>query len=458
MKNFSQSIKKSINLSNIDVLTKICEYERYECHILWSVIFLTLTGLTCWLMVLNFLNYFQYEVVSKIEVLNERPIEFPVVTLCDNNPLTTLYAQSLIDSITGFSTNLNYSESYSEIYKSNTNKFVIAKQKAKSMLSDEEKKKLGFNLSLIISCNFDGKTCDMKNDFHWLYSYDHGNCWQFNSGLNLKNERVNIKKSNMEGKENGLHILIWPLINLNKYFGLNSDGLVLFVHNKSNAPSLSERILLRSGKESQIGVRRIFSFNQPKPFSQCKETSESYRQMDCIDLCRQKLIINKCGCYFEQYDTIDSSPPCINSSGINCLNNLTTDREILTDDEFNECLNECPLECASIKYRLKLSTLKYPNEQSYLLFLEKNSDLVNFYLNLTGNQLSFSVYKEMTYDISVFYTSMDYTQITQSPKMQLFDLFSQIGGSIGVFMGMSVFHLIEIVEIICSLIGNYVSK
>ena len=66
MKKFSQSIKKSINLSNIDVLTKIFEYEQFECHILWSVIFLTLTGLTCWLMAQNFLNYFEYEVVSKI--------------------------------------------------------------------------------------------------------------------------------------------------------------------------------------------------------------------------------------------------------------------------------------------------------------------------------------------------------------------------------------------------------
>ena len=470
MKKVIKILKKSINLSNIDVLTKILEYERLVWQIFWSLILFILSGLTIWLFILNLLNYFQYEVVSKIENLYERPSEFPVVTLCDSNPLTSLYAQSLMDLMASFdfydlSTQSNLT--YSERYKNGQILFNYAKIRAKSELNDESKTKLGFYFDRINACKFDGRQCDMKNDFHWYYSYEHGNCWQFNSGLNSKNERVPIKKTNLEGQENGLEITVWALMNLNKNIGTFSDGLVLFVHNQSYLPSPTERIFLRPGKESRIEVGRIFSKNQPRPFSECQDLSQnsfnsefyafilshqnaSYRQLECLDLCRQKVIIDDCGCYFPKFDMLYESPPCLTKTQGYCLGKYTYEREILTNETLEKCVNECPLECESVKYRMKLSTLKYPNEQDYLLFLEKNYDLVNWYKKETGKDGSYEEFRKMSYSISVFYSSMHYTKITQSPKMYAFDLFSQLGGCIGVFIGISVFHLIEILEIILS--------
>jgi len=71
--------------------------------------------------------------------------------------------------------------------------------------------------------------------------------------------------------------------------------------------------------------------------------------------------------------------------------------------------------------------------------------------------LTYKEFKQSAYALGVFYSSMQYTKITQTPRMVLFDLFSNIGGALGVFVGMSVFHLIELAEISASLLGNYAS-
>ena len=49
--------------------------------------------------------------------------------------------------------------------------------------------------------------------------------------------------------------------------------------------------------------------------------------------------------------------------------------------------------------------------------------------------------------LTVFYPSMQYIEITQAPKTSLIVLISNLGGSIGIFLGFSIFSLIEIVEI-----------
>jgi hypothetical protein len=453
MEKFNNLLKESINLSNIDVLNKIFEYEQIWRKLLWLLILLILTGLTCWLLLLNCISYFDYDVISKIEILNERPSNFPVVTICDNNPFTTLYAQGLLNFFNII--NLNSNISYNEAYVGINYAFNDAKIHAKANYDENVQKKLGFPFESIHSCYFNSRPCNMSNDFEWIYSYEHGNCWQFNS--------QSEKQTYFEGEENGLKMEIWPLVNSNKYPVVFSTGLVLFVHNRSTSavPPLSERIYIRPGKKSRIGVERIFSSNQPKPYSDCTQDFNDfntdiyrfilnrssfavYRRVDCLDLCRQKIIIQNCGCYFAKYDKLYSSlVPCLNVSQRECLSLYDSN---FTIENWNKCLRECPLECDSVKYRVKVSSLIYPSQQEYL----SNPFMTNK-MNATYKE-----FKQISYAINVFYSSMQYTKITQTPRMLLFDLFSLIGGALGVFMGMSVFHLIELAEICASLLGNFV--
>ena len=79
------------------------------------------------------------------------------------------------------------------------------------------------------------------------------------------------------------------------------------------------------------------------------------------------------------------------------------------------CEKYCPLECDSVSYTLL--------ENSFRL----NDSLTGF---------------------NVYFRSLQYTLITQDPKMTIFDLFSNIGGLLGLFVGLSFASLFEIIELL----------
>ena len=86
-------------LTKFDCYSKIFNSQNLIAKIFWIVFFFIFSGLTLWLVVLNVFNFFKYEVTSKIDVITERPTLFPAITICDNDPLTTPYAQNLFQNI-----------------------------------------------------------------------------------------------------------------------------------------------------------------------------------------------------------------------------------------------------------------------------------------------------------------------------------------------------------------------
>jgi hypothetical protein len=49
--------------------------------------------------------------------------------------------------------------------------------------------------------------------------------------------------------------------------------------------------------------------------------------------------------------------------------------------------------------------------------------------------------------LTFFYESLSYTVIDQIPKMNMLDLISNIGGNLGLFIGVSFLSFAEIIEL-----------
>jgi len=81
----------------------------------------------------------------------------------------------------------------------------------------------------------------------------------------------------------------------------------------------------------------------------------------------------------------------------------------------NDCLQYCPLECDT--------------ETSYSATINS----INLYDNLTT--------------VQIYFRSLQYTSISQKPRMQTFDLISNVGGTFGLFVGVSFVSLFEATEI-----------
>ena len=274
---------------------KIFEYENTAAKLAWLAIFLGFTGITGYLVAKGFLDYFDYEVVSQIALVNEAQVDFPAVTICTTNAFSTKQGEAFMESmwletlgreITNLTTDeiLAY---YSPVYGQ------AKYEAASSLYNDSFRQKLGIQLmDTIQSCEFSALPCDLKRDFRWFYSYSYGNCIQFNSGFDSTGHRVNLKTTTFQGEENGLALNLGPLVNGNKkYLTTQLNGLKIYIHEPAYEPNFFDSATsILMGKETSIGLKRTLSTNLPRPYSECKDSpteSDLYRLDDLFNMTRK---------------------------------------------------------------------------------------------------------------------------------------------------------------------------
>ena len=85
-----------VSISDIPLFSQNIQGEDSIFHeIIWTLIFITFSGLTCYILINNVISYYQFNVVSTIQVVSERESVFPAMTICNSNPFTTKYAENL---------------------------------------------------------------------------------------------------------------------------------------------------------------------------------------------------------------------------------------------------------------------------------------------------------------------------------------------------------------------------
>ena len=431
---------------------KIFQYKNIYAKILWIIFFLGFAACTFCFLIFGLLDFFEFEVISKIRVFNEHSLLYPTVTICDANPLTTKEAENLItdaniqtiDFINRKDKNYSITETIYNMYS-----FTIYGMKRAFDLDDKGKQSLGFSIQSILHlCTFNGKTCD-ASDFHWVFSYAHGNCFQYNSESNATQP---LKETKLGGTSYGLMLLIRNLTNANKHPTFFSSGLKLFIHNGSFISSSAKEIFVEAGKHTSIAMKKIFTYRAPAPHSECKDLTNfkselynhiknlngQYRQNDCFELCLQKIIIENCKCFLSTLPLYYTKlAPCSTPNNTACFVQSYYDNSANLDAK---CIQECPLECDYVTYDLTLSTLDYPS-RAFFNDLKNNS-----YMEYTNT--SFDEFKQTHLALNIFYPNKEFTEIRETPKMKLVDLVSNLGGALGIFLGFSIFSFVEVFEIV----------
>ena len=166
-------------------------------------------------------------------------------------------------------------------------------------------------------------------------------------------------------------------MNQNKKY-TQSIGLKVHIHNQSYAPSSSEALSIEMGKETNIGMKRTFSYKYPYPYSDCIDLSKlnseiesenfryikytqkkPYRKYDCFKFCLQRMIINACECFWTRYSKLKAIRPCSTIIDLKCVYK----QQIDFDQE--QCSKECPLECQSVFYDYAISSMDFPARSMY---------------------------------------------------------------------------------------------
>ena len=425
----SEIIKTNITdiLSNSSAhgLNRIIKAKRILFKIMWLLFFICSASSGVYMVTNSILDYFKYEVVTQIRVVHETPTQFPTVTFYNLK---------------------NHNENAS--------------------LSD-----------VLISCSFNSQSCE-ATDFETKIDKAGNIYYQFNSGHKKYNDRNQIKSVMQPGKTYGFQVELFaglpdPYIVSHGLSSSNLDGFHVTIHNYSIDPQYNggvsnDGIDIPIGLETSIIVKRVFTSKLEEPYNKCikelsivndynseiyefmiNSTNYTYRQKDCFDYCMGKKLIDYCriNTELDKFDNIFVA--YINDEFELCKMEYTT---LQFNHEFNInkiCGQYCPLECDSVEYEITTTVSQYPNVPHAMSLLGETTALNKIIqskyppdYNITYEDLRNSMIA-----FNVFYKSLQYTSITEIPKTQRIDLVANIGGLLGLFIGVSFLSFGELIEI-----------
>jgi len=335
-------------------------------------------------------DYYKFDKITNIERVNPESVTFPAITICtEEGYLREHYRNGSL---------INYNKS-DRIYSNLLKQF------------------LDFNSFFYLK---NGSSLDVKNhldtfkmkDPVWRYmSYD---CLRLNA---VSNRSVELFKATSIQDCYKIYISNHYLEDISdieyyKYTFSTSSFLVYAVDNYLNSFENLNGLLIDDDSVNEIEMEKVsIETKLPEPYNPCKKSSvdEPFHQMNCIEACIFKELKNKYNCTFQE--TLFS---------IQGFRQCELDYIELKKEFSASCLKECPFESC---------------------FSEK------FTLDFTKSPLSYG-YTELKFR----FRDLSSLNITQIPKTDGFTFLNNIGGGLGLFMGIAFPNLIEFFQFVLEII------
>ncbi|CAF1069477.1 unnamed protein product [Brachionus calyciflorus] len=438
-------------------LPNILRSNRMSLKIFWTICVFVSLGICAFLLQRSFVDFLNWDVVTKIQLITETPAIFPTISICNANPIQTNYTVELANTVL---TELNFSDPLnSPIFSFLTNsmkthltKYILFANFQK--LNSTEKEKIGFlTPDNIIGCTYSGIPCNLSTHFESYYDNFHGSCLRFNSG-----KKSPLLNSSKPGLLNGLFLELF-VGEPNDHSLTYSTGLYVMVHNSSSQVFYPKGYTVPTGKQVDIGIQKEYITKKPSPYSNCiddkneLEKYEFYRIIDasgrkykrelCYELCYQEKCLSKCQCQDFTHFLFPNRTICMNLKEFLC--NYRAFAEFYASNVNELCSAKCPMECDDINYPLTFSSLEYPTKP-YSKVLLKNPQVISKFKNIS--EVSYERLKSNVVLLYFYYIDSQYTKIEEVEKMNWLDFIAGIGGTLGLFIGISFLSLIEIVEVL----------
>ncbi|XP_035207596.1 amiloride-sensitive sodium channel subunit alpha-like [Stegodyphus dumicola] len=467
-KNIREVTEKLLRKSSVYAVSQVGHSKSPIRKILW-VLVLIAGLLGCSYQIYRFLSlYFQYPVVVNLEIENKWSLSFPAVTLCNLNRMKKKHQRcmennkSLENCQGGYGTatasgsSISISEGraisscsqlFTGTYDSTRTELMgfLAKY---SGMSEEKRKAFGSQPEdFIQSCSFNGELCSAA-DFKSFSNLKYGNCFMFNR-VNESQEKV--LKTSAIGSRSGLEVILD--LDLHEYLPVTSSvGSRVIIHDPKEDPTPEEDgINISPGFETALSLKQSAIKRLPYPYrDNCADymsPNNPYGSSvsNCVRSCIQKQNFAECACvdptlaYANEYkhcNMTDKTDSC-------CLDNVL-------DSLVSEGLPcECPLPCFSLNYDIRSSTAVWPSEAAYFKYKTgiKQEDLIHL-----------NSYRKGLAKLKVFYSTLQRSTYEQKPMFEDSELFSHLGGELGLWLGLSLVAVFELVENLLYLCKYFIAK
>jgi hypothetical protein len=385
-----------LEVSTSHGIPNIVRSKNIFIQVIWCLFTILATFLGLYFVIDSVLEYLKYNTVSKFQAITEPEIPFPAISIC---------------GLPSFNTSLDQTVFYSK---------------------------------------FDDIHLNISQYFLESNNTALGKCFIFNSGRNIYNQSYDIHNSTKKGTKDGFKIGI-------KLETISDDffEIILSIYNQT---TINKRdFIISSGSYNYFELDRVFYKKLAAPYSNCLEDINlfemnkklinylikytQYSQDECFYLCSQLFALqeSKCNCNSTLNDFTENCIRKINSlfetNEQKCIAKYLKDFRKKYQNE--KCSKYCPLECDSMKYIINTYNEQFP--------LTGN---ISKKVNFPAEYNTYEEIKKHYIEIFVYYNDLKYTVISEEPKAELFNFVSNIGGILGLFLGISFLSFIEILEIL----------
>ncbi|KAK7099617.1 hypothetical protein V1264_022704 [Littorina saxatilis] len=303
----------------------------------------------------------------------------------------------------------------------------------------------------IVNCSLFGRTCSFLNITPFL-SKDYGNCYT------IVNHDV---KASQTGPATALDLTL----NLESEEFVTSFktgyGLRVVLHEEgTRAFPSSEGFTVSSGAETNIGVKLTQITRMGGQYGDCQqehehnETGYKYTIMNCRDQCLKKAMMEECQCVSPD-DGVntpnDTVQYCSTLQEFRCLKGVYED--YYNSTERGEDMCQCFNPCNELVYSPTLSSRPWP----VLSFVETLEEQVCrdrgdspkcAYTNQVFTVESADTRRASFARIRLYYERLNYEIVEESPFYNTERFLSDIGGTLGLWIGVTVLGLAELLELL----------
>ncbi|KAL3077493.1 hypothetical protein niasHS_012199 [Heterodera schachtii] len=315
-------------------------------------------------------------------------------------------------------------------------------------MSTEVRKSLSYGLEeFVLRCSFNSRDCDLKRDFQIQIDPVYGNCWtfNFNDSVELKNSRA--------GPMYGLRLLL--NVNQSDYMPTTeAAGVRIVVHEQDQEPfpdtfGYSAPV----GFVSSFGLKTKILNRLDAPYGKCSDTfrphgyiyAEHYSPEGCYRNCFQHIILERCGCGDPRFplpnESEDRSCDARSPTERLCLANQTA---VLGG--FHHLTHDCHCvqPCTEHVFETAYSAAAWPASN---FNIGGDDCAIVLGTNFTRENCT-KYFAKNTALIEIYYEQLNYEKLKETPGYTLVNLFSDLGGNIGLWIGFSLITVMEVVELI----------
>uniref|UniRef100_A0A914X8P5 Uncharacterized protein n=1 Tax=Plectus sambesii TaxID=2011161 RepID=A0A914X8P5_9BILA len=416
----------------------------------WLTLFVIHSGTLLWAF-----NQHSTEVVITT-VVPENGIQFPALTVCNLNPVmrSKVAGWNMSDAVLNYLLKL-----YPEVGKLEpfaTRKRYLAREHDEYLKYTEEFKsntgrefELGAFFSetghtcedMVLSCKWGRKKLPNCCDYAVPVTTDLGQCFSFTNF----NHSAGGQRQKISGASYGFHIVMDVKTEERNdaiQLAYMDAGIRLFVHPQNTLPYLhTDGVAAAPGTKVYGSLKlRNISLLSKEEWGSCLNkwdedvhgvqiVDRNYSSAHCEANCVANIFWNKCNCVPLSQQFNSQMRVCTPFELRNCSNDdyLRATPNEIPEEIYSNC--GCRMECNRLVYKIAAQysalTMTHPHLHTHF-------------------GVSRSYVRDNLVAADVFMEEIVYEEYEQSPRSRRVDVLSKIGGSVGLFLGVSVITLFEI--------------